>query len=174
MMFHVLLYLILNFCLVNAVMTTSYSKAIGLFTSGTASFAKNSGVIRVGSRDAPRDGINPYFVPLNFYSFDNYSKLKAISSILNAAVEAGATGDILYLYNYIAFNGEEGNVALTNYTSNFKDEVCLFLKTYEANSTLELSETTADKKLSTYYKNFPVGDCGGDVGGDFSSHGYKT
>ena len=42
------------------------------------------------------------------------------------------------------------------HTSNFKDEVCLFLCKYDTNSTLELSETT---RLPDYFKNFPVVEC---------------
>ncbi|KAK6454468.1 uncharacterized protein RJT20DRAFT_136830 [Scheffersomyces xylosifermentans] len=173
MKFAVLLYITSTLYSVNAVMTTSYSEALRMFTNGTASFAKNSGAVRVGSRDAPRDGITPYFLPLNFYSFENFSKLQAMSSILTAAVEAKATGDILYLYNYIAYDGEDAHMGLSNYTSDFRDEVCLFLKTYQSNSTLELSDTTADSTLSIYYRDFPVGDCKGDNGNNFGSRGVR-
>ena len=158
MKFQVLLCLFSILCLAISVKTASYSDELSLFASGNSYFPLDSGIIKFDSIEIPFDGIGGYFRSIDSFLFDRFSKLKVLSKILRAAVEAKATGDILYLYNFIAFNGQDRSMTL-DYTSNFKDEVCLFLCKYDTNSTTELSETTADSRLSAYYKNFPVEEC---------------
>ena len=112
MKFQVLLCLFSILCLAISVKTASYSDELSLFASGNSYFPLDSGIIKFDSIEIPFDGIGGYFRSIDSFLFDRFSKLKVLSKILRAAVEAKATGDILYLYNFIAFNGQDRSMTL--------------------------------------------------------------
>lgn len=134
-----------------------YQEAMFLFTKSYTSFGYHSGIIKVPVESTIFE-FSPYFKELHFHLYDNYVKLIALKAILRAATTAKATGDILYLYNYIALNGLLDNMSL-NYKSNFKQEVCYYLNSPDALSIHELEASATDRLLSKFYSEFPVQDC---------------
>ncbi|KAK6454470.1 uncharacterized protein RJT20DRAFT_58715 [Scheffersomyces xylosifermentans] len=136
-----------------------YQEAMFLFTKGYTSFGNHSGIIEIPSESFDTKPFeSPYFKEVNFYSYDSNIKLIALKAILRAATAVNATGDILYLYNYIVFNGQSDCMTL-DYSSEFSKEVCYYLNAAKSLSIKELQASTTDKLLAAFYKDFPVEKC---------------
>lgn len=145
-----------------AINDPAYYNSLSSFINKEHNFSKGNGTISVEAASLvynKRSEYDSYFKDFSFYLFDAFDKLVQLHSLLKDAELASATGDRLYLYNYIAFNGQDEQVELSS-SSAFKQEVCKFLDINSLNDTSTLSASSGNADLSLFYQQIQIEDCG--------------
>ncbi|KAK6454471.1 uncharacterized protein RJT20DRAFT_136829 [Scheffersomyces xylosifermentans] len=139
----------------------AYEDELKSFILKEAVYTAGNGTISIEPAsvgNSKRGVYDAYFKDFSFYSYDSFHKLQKLQTLLGKAESLDATGDRLFLYNYIAFNAQDKMVELS-YTADFKDEVCDFLAFNNLNDTSLLAASSRNSELSLFYKNFPIEVC---------------
>ncbi|ODQ77268.1 hypothetical protein BABINDRAFT_178373 [Babjeviella inositovora NRRL Y-12698] len=133
----------------------SYAHILHSVINGTLPRSLNDeGTITVNIvANKKREVNDPYYSNLKYLSLDNFAKVNTLASLLLSAVANSAWGDVLYLYNYVRFNGFDDYMTLTA-DGKFADEVNLYLLSTPDQSVSLLSNTSTNSVLKDYYASF--------------------
>ncbi|KAK9429342.1 hypothetical protein V1505DRAFT_374182 [Lipomyces doorenjongii] len=133
--------------------TADYATSLSMLVNGVLDLTTNdTGIIYINSTDT--GSLTAFnYDNLELYTGDNFSKLSNVVDMFAIASYNDMIGDMIFLYNYVAYNGYHEPMSMAM-DSDFAGDVLEYMQTGVINVDYTyIVSTTTDPTLASFYTN---------------------